>query len=86
MAGILSGEWNNERANNVMSQMERIVDHLLDGTFASGYLPFEQPVTPELVDKMTQLQFEGLLEATYDPEEKAMLLDMALDSDRVNSV
>lgn len=86
MPGLLSGEWINKRVGNVMTQMEGIVDHLFDGLLSSGYLPFEEPVTPELVDKMTQLQFEGMLEATFDPQEKAMLMDMALDSDRTNSV
>lgn len=60
--------------------MTEIVDSIFELWLESGYLPFEQVITPDLVDRMTQAQFEAILGATEGGRET--LMDYALDSER----
>ena len=60
-APLLSAEWINARVDNVQDRLEKLFDHLIDeGLLASGYFPFEEPLTPKLEKKMLE-QVEGML-------------------------
>ena len=60
--------------------MEKIWDQILDdGIFSSGFLPFEQPVTPAMVKRMTTEQIQRMILAEQSPEARQILLDMSLN-------
>lgn len=74
----LSAEWMNQRLMNVMDRMEPMIDRLLDGgLLSSGYLPFEFPITEDMVLKMTPEQFHSLYQSLPTIGEKMKLMDIA---------
>ena len=77
-ASLLSGEWINTRVDNVVDDAIRILDHVLvEGLLSSGYFPFEQPVTPEMVRRMTEEQLGEALLANQETGGTEKLMKMA---------
>lgn len=72
---FLNGEFINEHMMNVFERVSAIVDRLFDrGLLASGYLPFEMPVSDEMLQKMTPEQFRQFYDTQPSLNAKAILL------------
>ena len=73
---MLSAEWINDRVDNVLDRLEEIMDHLIDdGLLVSGYMPFETPLTPALLRRMTPEQVQMLLDGAGSIDEQAQILE-----------
>jgi hypothetical protein len=86
VANILSGEWQNERINNVLDRIEKIIDRLLlEGLLSSGFLVLEPPMTVEFVSKLTPKQFGSILNTLPTIEAKSEMIKMlkAADVERI---
>ena len=71
----LSAEWVNERVANVTARVEAYISRIIDdGLLADGYLPFETPVTDEMLARMAPEEFRALFDTTPTIEGKAALL------------
>ena len=72
---ILSAEWINPVVDKVLDTVEELWDGLIDdGLLASGYLPFESPLTPKVIRRMTSEQVKALLDQTAALEDQAAIL------------
>ncbi len=59
----LSASWMNMVAENVMDQVDRLIEHIvIDGLLVDGYLPFTQPPSKEVLQKMTSAQLQTMLD------------------------
>lgn len=73
---FLSAAWVNQRVANVTERVEAYLDRIIDrGLLADGYMPFETPLTDEMLARMSPDQFRALFDATPSLEGKAQLLD-----------
>lgn len=72
---MLSAKFINTIADNVLDTAERLWDGLIDdGILASGYLPFETPVSAKVIRRMTAEQVKALLDQTASLEDQAAIL------------
>lgn len=75
---ILSGGWLNSRFEHVVEDALDLHKKILfDGLLSSGYLPFETPITPEMVRRMTDDQLQQAMIANDQPGERERLMRMA---------
>ena len=75
---ILSGEWINARVDNVLNDALEILDHILvEGLLSSDYFPFEKPVTPEMIRRMTDQQLGEALLGNVETGGMEKLISMA---------
>lgn len=73
---FLSAEWVNQRVANVTARVQEYLDRIIDkGLLADGYLPFETPLTDELLSHLTPDQFRAIFDSTPTLAGKAQLLD-----------
>lgn len=71
----LSASFIQERINNVEQRAQQILDRIIDfGLLADGYGPFESPVTPDMIQRMTPEQLEAFLSTIPSEEEKSQVL------------
>ncbi len=84
-ASLLSAEWINQRIENVIERVDKLLDRILEeGLLSSGYLPLEKPLTKELLMKMTPQQVLALLDSYQTPEERIEVLrTMGLPLDEI---
>ena len=72
---LLSAAWINARVDEVLDTVEELYDYLIDdGLLASGYLPFEAPLSPKIIRRMTAEQVKALLDQTAALEDQAAIL------------
>ena len=72
---ILSAPWINQQVDVVLDKVEELWDILIDdGILSSGYLPFETPINPKIIRRMTQEQVKALLDQTASMEDQASIL------------
>lgn len=72
---ILSAAWINPVVDKVLETVETLWDGLIDdGLLASGYLPFETPLSPKIIRRMTSEQVKALLDQTASLEDQAAIL------------
>lgn len=57
---LLSATWINDRIDNVYTKCIAIMDDLVDEITSSGFLPWEIPLTPQIVNKMNPEQKQQL--------------------------
>lgn len=59
----LSAEWVNERILNVRNRIRKLLIQRIinNGLLSSGYKPFQSPITPEILAKMTPEQAQMLI-------------------------
>ena len=70
----LSGEWINERVVNVTKKVNSLLDRLIDdGLLGSGYFPFDQPITNEMLQRMSPEEFRALYDSLASLEAKSEL-------------
>ena len=78
---ILSAEWINKAVLHVWEDIDRITDRILyQGVLSSGYLPLEQPIDMEIVDKLTPEQFFQAKEGMQTPAQQEILDQMMQES------
>ncbi|KKM16465.1 hypothetical protein LCGC14_1685560 [marine sediment metagenome] len=78
---LLSAEWINQRILHVWGDIDRITDRIMyQGVLSSGYLPLEQPIDMEIVDKLTPEQFFQAREGLQSPPEQEILDQMMQES------
>ena len=74
---FLSSEWINERLENVMDQVtDQLWRILFGGLLHSCIMPFEKPLSPEDIMRMTPVQRDALINAASDPLTKQKLQDV----------
>lgn len=72
---FLNGEWINERVMNVAAKVDALLDRIIDdGLLADGFMPFESPITDEMLVRLTPGQFRILFDTIPSLEGKAQLL------------
>lgn len=72
---LLSAVWINEQIDDVLDTVEKLYDFLIDdGLLSSGYLPFEAPLSPKTIRRMTSEQVKALLDQTASLEDQAEIL------------
>lgn len=69
----LNADWVNKQVILVAQQCTDILDSIIGGLLASGYAPFESPVTDEMLQKMTPEQFRTYYDTVPLEEGKADL-------------
>ncbi len=78
---LLSAEWINQRILHVWEDIDRITDRIMyQGSLSSGYLPLEQPIDMEIVDKLTPEQFFQAREGLQTPARQEILDQMMQES------
>lgn len=72
---LLSATWINARVDEVMDTVEELFDYLIDeGLLSSGYLPFEEPLSPKIIRRMSSEQIQAILDQTAAIEDQAEIL------------
>ena len=67
---LLSAPWINDRVEHVLDRLEGIMDHLIDdGVLASGYFPFEGPMTAKIERQLAE-QVGAALEGQETVDDK----------------
>ena len=65
-----------KRMDNVVDKaVEMLIHILLEGIMRDGLLPFERPITEELVDRATVEQVDVLAETAESPSEMGDLME-----------
>lgn len=73
---FLNGEWINQRVMSVASKVDALLDRIIDdGLLSDGFMPFESPITDDMLVRMTPGQFRVLFDTIPSLEGKAALLD-----------
>lgn len=76
---FLSASFVQERIANVEKMATEMLSRIIDyGLLADGYGPFESPVTPEMIQKMTPEQFTTYLSTLPSEEDKSQALQAIL--------
>ena len=70
---LLSARWINTRVKNVYDRSVEIMEKLIEEITESGYLPGEGEFPPELDDRLTPEQKQGL--GLAPPDEQLALLE-----------
>lgn len=77
---MLSAEWLNFHIDNVMNRVDGLLEHIIyEGLLASGYFPFEKPVSKDMLKRMTPEQLEGYIQSLPTVEEKAAIINKLRD-------
>lgn len=69
----LNADWINQQVVAVATEVTKILDSIIDGMLATGYAPFESPVTDDMLSKMTPEQFRTFYDTVPTEEGKANL-------------
>lgn len=76
---FLSASFIQERMQNVEQMASKMLDRIIDfGLLADGYGPFENPVTPDMIQRMTPEQLTTYLSTLPSEAEKAQALSAIL--------
>lgn len=72
---FLSAGWINQRVANVEAKVMGYITRITDyGLKADGYLPFETPITDDMLQRMAPEEFRAIWDTTPTLEGKASLL------------
>lgn len=72
---FLSASFVQERIANVEKMATEMLSRIIDyGLLADGYGPFESPVTPDMIQRMTPEQFETYLSSLPSEQDKAQAM------------
>ncbi|MDE1850051.1 MAG: hypothetical protein KGI00_04965 [Candidatus Micrarchaeota archaeon] len=72
---FLNADWVNTRIMHVKAQVEAILDRIIDrGLMSDGYLPFQSPITDNMLVRMSPDQLRMLFDTQPSLEAKANLL------------
>ena len=85
---LLSASWVNERVDNVLDRVDSLLDRIIfEGLLSSGYAPLSEPITKDLIKRMTPQQVIAVLGALKTPEERIKVLEMLdLSLDTINDI
>jgi hypothetical protein len=73
---FLTPTWINQRTMNVAAKVDALLDRIIDdGLIADGFLPFESPITDEMLARMNPYEFRTLFDTIPSLEGKAQLLE-----------
>jgi hypothetical protein len=71
----LHADWINQRIQNVYGRVLELLDRLIDrGLLSTGYPPFEQPITDDMLARMTPEEFMQLYRTLETESQKQELL------------
>lgn len=71
---FLNAEWINQRVANVRAQVLTYLERIEGGLKADGFLPFQSPITDEILMRMSPDQLRMLFDTQPSLEAKANLL------------
>lgn len=71
---FLNPEWINERTMNVAKRVDALLERIEEGLTEGGFLPFESPITDDMLKRMSPDQFRILFDTTPSLEGKSLLL------------
>ena len=72
---FLNPTWINDRVMNVAKKVDDLLDRIIDdGLLSEGFMPFESPISDEMLMRMEPSQFRILFDTIPSLEGKAQLL------------
>ena len=73
---FLTASWINERVLNVTARVEEYLNRIIDdGLLADGFMPFQSPITDDMLARMGPEQFRAYFDTIPSLTDKAALLE-----------